>query len=103
MRPDTFGNTKASIHLAEELTKDNNKSQSNIVSKQLTELGYILNELKNLKNIRIKKYFARILREEFINKAIHSKTITNETVRSFYRNIIKAKIIVWIKEEENKK
>jgi len=102
MRPDTFGNTKVSIHLAEELTKDCNKSQSNIVSKQLTELGGILNELKNLKSLRTKKYFARILREEFTKKAINSKTITNERVRSFYRNIIKAKIFAWVEEESKK-
>lgn len=111
MRTDTFGDSKASIILAEELTKDYHRKegkikigekQSAFVTRQLTTLGKMLNELTLLHDIRIKRSLAYKLRETILNNVANTKCIINDSVRSFMRNVIVTKINVWVEKENAK-
>ena len=102
MNPTQFGPTKASLHLVEALAKENNKNLTSLVSRRVGVLGETLNELTLLRNIKVKRNLAKLLRERLIHDTINDKSIKNEVVRDFLRCIIMGRIANWLEREEVK-
>lgn len=101
MKNDTYGNSKASQNLVEEIERIENKHLARKIGALLSDIGVDINSIKDIQNVKSKLRILAILKKDAIKRVVdltsgHKaiSTLTQNVVTAKFRDVFKKTTVI---------